>query len=232
MYPGFKSSSIVVSFALAWLTRWWGLARHGGGGDEADRWHNKPTAMLGGSQFFDRRERIPFIGQCRTPYGWVVMLGSVGLFVVGLVDDILHIKPYQKLIGQVMGASLIVYYGLSLPWSASPSLNMAITIFWLIGITNALNLLDNMDGLAAGIAAIAAAFLSASFLVNGRPAEACSASSAPRSSLPCLHLPPRDDLMGVAGRCSRLLSPPAPLMRAAGARSRCFSSCSQFPVLI
>ena len=57
---------------------------------------------------------------------------------------------------------------LSLPWTGSVLLNMALTIFWLIGITNAINLLDNMDGLAAGIASIAAvSALAVGFAFNG-----------------------------------------------------------------
>src|SRR5213075_3318409 len=107
-----------------------------------------------------------------TSAGWVVVGSSSFLFLVGLVDDWLHIKPYQKLIGQVIGAAIAVNYGLVLPWTHSLSIDVVITIFWLIGITNAINLLDNMDGLAAGIAAIGSAFLTMSFVANGQPVEA------------------------------------------------------------
>ena len=92
--------------------------------------------------------------------------------LVGLVDDVIHIKPYQKLIGQILGSAFVVYYGLSLPWTGSVLLNMALAIFWLIGITNAINLLDNMDGLASGIAIIAAGFLALSFVNSGQYTEA------------------------------------------------------------
>src|SRR5688500_12786451 len=71
-----------------------------------------------------------------------------------------------------MGAACVVYYGLSLPWTCSVLLNMALAIFWLLGITNGINLLDNMDGLASGIAVIAAALLSLSFLNTGQYADA------------------------------------------------------------
>jgi UDP-GlcNAc:undecaprenyl-phosphate GlcNAc-1-phosphate transferase len=107
-----------------------------------------------------------------TVYGWVVIGASTFLFLVGLADDLIHTKPYQKLIGQVMGSAFIIYYGLALPWTSSHSLNMALTIFWLIGITNAVNLLDNMDGLAAGIAIIASSFLALSFLSTNQISEA------------------------------------------------------------
>jgi UDP-GlcNAc:undecaprenyl-phosphate GlcNAc-1-phosphate transferase len=94
------------------------------------------------------------------------------MFLVGLMDDLICLKPYQKLIGQVMGAAVVVAFGLTLPWTKAPVFNMAITLVWLVGITNAVNLLDNMDGLAAGIAAIASIFLAASFVGNGQAADA------------------------------------------------------------
>ena len=113
---------------------------------------------------------LPFALQ--TVYGKYILLASAFLFLVGLIDDVIHIKPYQKLIGQILGSAYVVYYGLSLPWTGSVLLNMALAIFWLIGITNAINLLDNMDGLAAGIALIAAGFLAVSFVNGGQYTEA------------------------------------------------------------
>src|SRR5947208_9050136 len=138
----------------------------------SDRWHKKPTAMMGGVAIWlavivTYLSLVPHSRQ-----GWVVVGASSFLFLVGVTDDILPIKPYQKLIGQVIGAAIAVNYGLSLPWTRSFSVNMVITIFWLIGITNAINLLDNMDGLATGIAAIASGFLTLSFVANNQPTEA------------------------------------------------------------
>ncbi len=139
---------------------------------KTDRWHKKPTAMLGGVAIWATvvLTYVAFV----TPdeYSWIVILASTFLFFVGLADDLLHIKPYQKLIGQVMGSAFVIYYGLTLPWTSYSSLNIALTIFWLIGITNALNLLDNMDGLAAGIAVIASCFLALSFMSVNQYTEA------------------------------------------------------------
>ena len=221
---------VIVSFALALgltpvvraLARHWGMVAQ----PKADRWHNKPTAMMGGLAVFltVALTYLIFVGQMpHRPYGWVVMLASAFLFLVGLIDDIVHVKPYQKLIGQVMGASLVVYYGLSLPWSGSPSLNMAITIFWLIGITNALNLLDNMDGLAAGIAAIAASFLAASFVTNGQPAEALMLAvfAAALVGFLAYNSKPASIFMGDCGSMFiGFFLASAALMSASGARSR------------
>ena len=139
---------------------------------KTDRWHQKPTSMFGGVAIWLSVVLSYVIFVPKTSYGWVVIGSSTFLFFVGLVDDILHTKPYQKLIGQVLGSAFVIYYGLALPWTQSNSVNMALTIFWLIGITNAVNLLDNMDGLAGGIAVIASGFLAINFIANGQYIDA------------------------------------------------------------
>jgi UDP-GlcNAc:undecaprenyl-phosphate GlcNAc-1-phosphate transferase len=143
-----------------------------------DRWHKQPTAMFGGVAIWLAMvvSYLVFIrptsGHFAGSFLDVVMGASTFLFLVGLADDFLHTKPYQKLIGQVMGSAFVIYYGLTLPWTSYSALNVALTIFWLIGITNAVNLLDNMDGLASGIAVIASGFLALSFLATGQMTEA------------------------------------------------------------
>ncbi|CAN5439492.1 hypothetical protein BH18ACI2_BH18ACI2_25280 [soil metagenome] len=233
---------LVVAFALALvltpLVRY-GARRYGlVAQPKADRWHRQSTAMFGGVAIFltVACTYLLFVSRMpHEPYGWVVMLSGSFLFLVGLLDDWLHIKPYQKLIGQVMGASLVVYYGLSLPWTYYPSVNMAITVFWLIGITNAINLLDNMDGLAAGIAAIAAGFLAVSFLVNGRPVEALLLGifAAALVGFLVYNSNPASIFMGDCGSMfvGFFLASTA-LLSAAGARSRSFMIVIVVPVLI
>src|SRR5215208_7114430 len=139
---------------------------------KTDRWHKKPTAMLGGAVIWLSVVITYIAFSLHSTYGKWILLASTFLFLVGLVDDLIHIKPYQKLIGQILGSAYVVYYGLTLPWTGSVLLNMALAIFWLIGITNAINLLDNMDGLASGIAIIAAGFLSLSFVNSGQYTQA------------------------------------------------------------
>ena len=90
------------------------------------------------------------------------------------MDDLVGLKPIQKLIGQLLGALVVVSFGLTLPCSGSLAIDGAITLLWLVGITNAVNLLDNMDGLAAGIAAIASVFLALVLFGNGQTADALS----------------------------------------------------------
>ena len=139
---------------------------------KTDRWHKKPTAMLGGFAIWLSVVITIVAFSLQSTYGKWILLASTFLFLIGLVDDLIHIKPYQKLIGQILGSAYVVYYGLSLPWTSSVLLNMALAIFWLVSITNAINLLDNMDGLAAGISIIAAGFLALSFVNSGQFTEA------------------------------------------------------------
>jgi UDP-GlcNAc:undecaprenyl-phosphate GlcNAc-1-phosphate transferase len=136
-----------------------------------DRWHTRPTAMLGGTAIFAGTVAMYAVLVPHTAESVIVIAASSILFVVGLVDDLLHIKPYQKLIGQMIGASLVVGTGLRMPLTGYELVDIWITVFWIIGITNAINLLDNMDGLAAGISAIAAVSLAWSFAVTGQTAE-------------------------------------------------------------
>lgn len=132
-----------------------------------DRWHKKPTAMLGGIGIYVATIAVFFLLVPLTKESLVVVGGGTFLFFVGLIDDLITVRPYQKLIGQLIGAGFLVLFGLQLPLTGFEVIDIWITVFWVIGITNAINLLDNMDGLAAGISAIAAISLAINFAVNG-----------------------------------------------------------------
>ena len=138
---------------------------------KADRWHKKPTAMMGGVAIFLTTVLIYFLFIPYTRDSVVILGASSFLFLVGLLDDILNIKPYQKLVGQLIGTTIIIGSGLILPWTGYEILDIWLTVLWLIGITNAINLLDNMDGLAAGISTIAAISLAVGFGTSGQTEE-------------------------------------------------------------
>jgi len=86
-----------------------------------------------------------------------VLPACLVILAVGILDDILHLKPWQKLFGQTVGALLAYWAGIQVwsvagynfGWSHVPS--VLFTVIWLIGCTNAFNLIDGMDGLAAGV---------------------------------------------------------------------------------
>ncbi|CAN5365861.1 hypothetical protein BH10ACI1_BH10ACI1_13280 [soil metagenome] len=160
--------SFALSFGLTFAVREW--ARNYGfvAKPKSDRWHKRPTAMMGGVAIFLATVIVFLVFVEQTRESWIILIGSSFLFLVGLIDDVLHIKPYQKLIGQLIGAAIVVGSGLTLQWTSFEIINIGLTIFWLIGIANAINLLDNMDGLAAGIAAIAAFSLAFGFAASGQ----------------------------------------------------------------
>jgi UDP-GlcNAc:undecaprenyl-phosphate GlcNAc-1-phosphate transferase len=212
---------------------------------KTDRWHKKPTAMLGGVAIwlsvivsylvFIRSNTLQDWGHFPGSFLDVVMGASTFLFLVGLVDDFLHTKPYQKLIGQVMGSAFVIYYGLSLPWTTYSALNVALTIFWLIGVTNALNLLDNMDGLATGIAVIASGFLALSFLSTGHLTEALMLATFAGALLGFLvyNSNPASIFMGDSGSMFiGFFLASAALVNVSGGRSRSLLPVLAVPILV
>jgi len=134
-----------------------------------DRWHRKPTALLGGVAVY-----LAFVTGCLifASGAWLIMAAGALLFAAGLLDDLVQIKPYTKLAVQLIVAALVVYFSRRLPWTNIEAANIFITIFWLVGITNAVNLLDNMDGLAGGVSVIACVFLTITLLLNGQVEQA------------------------------------------------------------
>jgi UDP-GlcNAc:undecaprenyl-phosphate/decaprenyl-phosphate GlcNAc-1-phosphate transferase len=169
---GYLAVALALAGALALTPLVRALARRAGkvSRPRADRWSSRPTALLGGLAMFIPVAAASLLVLTEVPGGWLVLSASTVLFLVGLVDDLRPLRPYQKLLGQIAGGVLLLLGGQSLPWTPWELLNKAVTLFWLVGITNALNLLDNMDGLAAGVAALASGFLAALFFTSGQPA--------------------------------------------------------------
>lgn len=137
-----------------------------------DRWHQSPTALLGGVAIVCAFGLSILVFASPVPGVIAVFVSALLLSGVGFLDDLYEVKPYIKLVFQLIAASFVVAAGIVLPWTASEVVNALITTFWLVGITNAVNLLDNMDGLAGGISFIAAIFLAVTFVVNGQYVEA------------------------------------------------------------
>ena len=241
MFP-LKVSGVVppaVAFALAValtpLVR--ALARRLGfvAKPKTDRWHKRPTAMLGGLGIWLAVIITYLLFLPHNPQTWVIVTFSTFLFFVGLIDDVIHTKPYQKLIGQIIGAAAVVNYGLALPWTRSASVNVVITIFWLIGITNAINLLDNMDGLATGIAAIASGFLTVNFITTGQPLAAVMMGVFTGALIGFLvyNSHPASIFMGDCGSMFiGFFLASASLVNLAGGRSRSFLPVLAVPILV
>lgn len=149
-----------------------------------DRWHERPTPSLGGVGIFLGFGIVVWVGSILlgqspltfsetgrgilplSPLEALVAASSIA-FMVGLADDFFELNPISKLVGQLLAASVLLMSGIGLWLTGIYLVDALLSLLWFVGITNALNLLDNMDGLAGGVALIAAGFLAAIFLLEG-----------------------------------------------------------------
>lgn len=107
-----------------------------------------------------------------------ILLGGSLILILGTIDDLFNLPAKVKLVGQILAALILLFFGVKISFVTNPLGGMIylggwgvlVTVLWVVGITNALNLIDGLDGLAAGISIIAAAtFFCLSYL--GKPAE-------------------------------------------------------------
>lgn len=121
----------------------------------ADRWHRRPTAMLGGLAIAAAFS-IPVLAAGKpSDVGPTVGL-ALAMTALGLADDLRRLNPVAKLVVESIAAAGALFVGYRLGWTGSPTVDSLLTLLWLVGLANAFNLLDNMDGLAAGVAGIGA----------------------------------------------------------------------------
>ncbi|HEX7137786.1 MAG TPA: hypothetical protein VF219_08065 [Vicinamibacterales bacterium] len=125
---------------------------------QEDRWHRQSIALFGGLAIaivtVAAGLTIQDLGQIRT-----LIACSALIAVFGFVDDTLSLKPSTKLVAQITVASILLFFGFRLHWLQSMLGDAMLTVFWIVGVTNAFNLLDNMDGLCAGTTIIAGGFM-------------------------------------------------------------------------
>ncbi len=144
---------------------------------DARRVHTEPTALLGGAAVLAgflsgmlvawRLDDFAAVFDASTiPFG--VALGALAMFAVGQLDDLRDVSPPAKLAGTVLSASVLSIAGVSILFfripfagllSLSPDMSALLTVLWVIGMTTAINYIDGLDGLAAGIVGIGAAAL-------------------------------------------------------------------------
>ncbi len=193
-----------------------------------DRWHKKPTPSLGGVAIFTafvaslllaclllqfKFFHLQSITNGRADFDplrqWGFLAGSVFIFGLGLYDDFKHIPPPAKLVGQIIAATIVVTLGYTSGFftprfannQAAQLLNVILTFIWLVGITNAINLLDNMDGLASGISLITVTLLGFMFWRVGNYGLALVSAALAGSLIGFLlrNYPPASIFMGDSG---------------------------------
>lgn len=117
----------------------------------------------------------PFLGQLNINWWWRFAIISSWLVIVGLVDDARGLKPVVKLLGQIIAAgaayALDIRVGNALGIQLSPILDFAGTVIWILVFINAFNLIDGIDGLAAGLAVIATIGIAGGLIFRHVPAD-------------------------------------------------------------
>lgn len=129
--------------------------------------HSTPIPLLGGVAIFGGAVLavIAFVPEFpNTVAGVLLSLTVVAL--VGLLDDRIGLPAWAKLGGQLVGFIILALFDIRVKLPLPEFLNYSITFLWLAGISNAINFLDNMDGLSAGVSGVAAAFITLLGLQN------------------------------------------------------------------
>lgn len=137
---------------------------------DARRVHKKPIPRFGGMSIFLGSMAAMVIPAGMNNNIKTAMIGGALMYLLGIIDDIRDIKPVTKFVGQILIASLVYALGIRITFisnyfgmtATGPNANVIlsegvsyiITVFWIVGITNAVNLMDGLDGLAAGSVAI------------------------------------------------------------------------------
>ncbi|KAA8671778.1 MraY family glycosyltransferase [Clostridium sp. HV4-5-A1G] len=144
------------------------------------RVHNKPIPLLGGMAIYISFMVTLFLKLGRLTNSEIgLILGSTVIVIGGFVDDKFNIKPWCKLLFQLAATLILIVYGIKIVLITNPFsglyqfvnlgiMSIPLTLIWVIGITNALNLIDGLDGLAAGIALISSITIFIIAVLNGR----------------------------------------------------------------
>jgi len=147
---------------------------------DARKVHKKPIPLLGGLAIY-----IAFISTLILKSGKLtasemgILIGATIIAIGGIIDDKYDIRPRYKLVFQILAAAVLIMFGVEINLVTNPIisanqylnlgwLSLPITLLWVIGITNALNLIDGLDGLAAGVALISSITLFIIAILNNR----------------------------------------------------------------
>jgi UDP-GlcNAc:undecaprenyl-phosphate GlcNAc-1-phosphate transferase len=156
VFAGALVLAIGITPLARWLAPWVGVIDR----PEARKIHRRPVPRMGGVAIYLAVIAAAFILGERynfTQFG-SILIGATGVSFMGLIDDRWGLRPLVKILGQTLAALMLYASGIYVGLFRDPILNLITTVLWIGYITNAVNFLDNMDGLAGGVAAIAAAF--------------------------------------------------------------------------
>lgn len=163
-------SALIISFILTPPAR--KLAFKVGALDvpkEPRKIHKKPMPYFGGLAIYVSIISCMFVYMPHDKTNVSIMVGATLIVLTGIVDDMFGMNAKIKLVMQIIAAFIAIYGGVKIHFVTNPlsetgmsllsNLTIPITLFWIVGITNTINLIDGLDGLASGVASIAATTL-------------------------------------------------------------------------
>jgi len=169
-----------VTPAARWASLRWGILDH----PSARKVHNIPIPRLGGVAMVGAVLAALLVFNDRFGMNQLVsiLLGAAWVSLLGAWDDQRSLRPVYKLLGQGVAAAILIVSGVQVHLWPSEWMDWLVTVVWVVGMTNAVNFIDNMDGLCGGITAVASAFFmlmaaqSGQYLVGGLSAALLGAS--------------------------------------------------------
>lgn len=177
LYAGTFTVALMVVLCLTPLVRRFAIHANIIDKPNKRKIHHTPIPRLGGLGIY-----LAFAAAvcCFVPLTHEVqgmMLGGTLIMILGIIDDWRELPAKVKLCGQILCASVLLFYGIDINFVTNPfgdgmihlgQWGKLLTIFWVVGVTNTLNLIDGLDGLAAGVSAIASITLLVVALSHGQ----------------------------------------------------------------
>lgn len=148
--------ALIASPLFFWLSRRFSIVDVPG--REPHKQHNAPTPIAGGLIFLTTLLIVGWYFGALQPENLRILLPALVVLAFGLWDDLRGISPGWKFVGQLLAAVLLIFAGVQVLLFEQQWLNILVTLLWVIGITNAYNFVDSMDGLVIGLGGLAAAF--------------------------------------------------------------------------
>jgi len=163
--------------------------------------HRQPVPYLGGIAIITSVLVAQLFEGGLRPRVALLLTGAAGLGAMGLLDDDRTIDPRFRFAAELAAAGLAVGVGIRIHASGIPLVDILLTILWIVGVTNAINLLDNMDALAAGVCLVAALSVFALAILGRQPVIATLGAAVAGACLGFLafNRPPASIFMGDAG---------------------------------
>jgi UDP-GlcNAc:undecaprenyl-phosphate GlcNAc-1-phosphate transferase len=168
--------AVVASIIAIAYARQWGLIDAPGG--EPHKIHTRPVPVAGGIALLIVLSFGWIVKQNDFGDLWKVLLPALIVFAVGIRDDFRRVRFWVKLAVELFAAGLLIIFGIQvhviavifdgIPVPIADALDLAITVLWLVGMTNAYNFVDSTDGLVLGITIITSIFLAFTSLFSGQ----------------------------------------------------------------